>query len=65
MDAAGFELLLTPSKLLYYAALALSESGRAAEVKPGLQLRSVPQPGGVVATWGSAAVRPLPVSPAT
>jgi betaine-aldehyde dehydrogenase len=56
---AGFELSLTPSKLRYYAALALTESGRAAEVSPGLHMSSVPEPigvAGVITPWNSPIV---------
>src|SRR3954451_6600781 len=41
LGEAGFELSLTPSKPRYYAALALTETGRAAEVKPGVHMSSV------------------------
>src|SRR5207247_8506927 len=47
LGEAGFELSLTVPKLRYYAALALSESGRAAEVSPGLHMSSVPEAIGV------------------
>src|SRR5207302_9880725 len=47
LGEGGFELSLTVPKLRYYAALALSESGRAAEVAPGLHMSSVPEPIGV------------------
>ncbi|MFV0464407.1 MAG: aldehyde dehydrogenase family protein [Nostocoides sp.] len=56
---AGFELSLTPSKLRYYAALALVESGRAAEVSPGLHMSSVPEAmgvAGVITPWNSPVV---------
>src|SRR5260370_269139 len=43
LGEAGFELSLTVPKLRYYAALALSEGGRAAEVSPGLHMSSVPE----------------------
>jgi betaine-aldehyde dehydrogenase len=59
LDEAGFELGLTPPKLRYYAALALSESGRAAEVAPGLHMSSVPEPigvAGVIVPWNSPVV---------
>ncbi|MFJ3958266.1 aldehyde dehydrogenase family protein [Arthrobacter sp. NPDC090010] len=56
---AGFELSLTVPKLRYYAALALSDSGRAMEVSPGLQMRAVPEPvgvAGVIVPWNSPVV---------
>src|SRR6266576_3142872 len=56
---AGFELSLTVPKLRYYAALALSESGRAAEVAPGLHMSSVPEAigaAGVIVPWNSPVV---------
>ena len=56
---AGFELSLTVPKLRYYAALALSESGRAAEVSPGLHMSSVPEAigvAGVIVPWNSPVV---------
>jgi betaine-aldehyde dehydrogenase len=56
---AGFELSLTPSKLRYYAALALDGSGRAAEVSPGLHMSSVPEPigvAGIIVPWNSPVV---------
>jgi betaine-aldehyde dehydrogenase len=59
LGEAGFELSLTPSKLRYYAALALTESGRAAEVAPGLHMSSVPEPigvAGVIVPWNSPVV---------
>src|SRR5207248_47947 len=54
LGEAAFELSLTAPKLRYYAALALSDSGRAAEVSPGLHMRSVPEPvgvAGVIVPW--------------
>lgn len=56
---AGFELALTVPKLRYYAALALSDSGRAMEVTPGLQMRVVPEASGVagvIVPWNSPVV---------
>ncbi|WP_193043294.1 aldehyde dehydrogenase family protein [Mycolicibacterium baixiangningiae] len=56
---AGFELSLTAPKLRYYAALALTESGRAAEVSPGIHMSSVPEAVGVVGIitpWNSPVV---------
>jgi acyl-CoA reductase-like NAD-dependent aldehyde dehydrogenase len=59
LGEAGFELSLTVPKLRYYAALALSESGRAAEVAPGLHMSSVPEAigvAGVIVPWNSPVV---------
>jgi betaine-aldehyde dehydrogenase len=59
LTEARFELALTPSKLRYYGALALTDSGRAAEVKPGLHLRSVAEPvgvAGIITPWNSPVV---------
>src|SRR5438132_4467349 len=59
LGEGGFELSLTVPKLRYYAALALSESGRAAEVAPGLHMSSVPEPiglAGVIVPWNSPVV---------
>jgi acyl-CoA reductase-like NAD-dependent aldehyde dehydrogenase len=59
LGEAGFELSLTAPKLRYYAALALSEGGRAAEVAPGVHLRTVPEPigvAGVIVPWNSPIV---------
>jgi betaine-aldehyde dehydrogenase len=56
---AGFELMLTPSKLRYYGALALTESGRASEVRTGLHMSSVPEAigvAGVIVPWNSPVV---------
>src|SRR5260221_3538513 len=61
LGEAGFELSLTVPKLRYYAALALSESGRAAEVVPGLHMSSVPEAIGV---GGGVVARKSPVVPA-
>lgn len=59
LGEAYFELSLTPSKLRYYAALALVESGRAAEVSRGLHMSSVPEPiglAGIIVPWNSPVV---------
>jgi betaine-aldehyde dehydrogenase len=59
LGEAGFELSLTPSKLRYYAALALTETGRAAEVKPGVHMSSVAEAigvAGVIVPWNSPVV---------
>jgi betaine-aldehyde dehydrogenase len=59
LGEAGFELSLVASKLRYYAGLALSEGGRAAEVAPGMHIRTVPEPvgvAGVIVPWNSPIV---------
>jgi acyl-CoA reductase-like NAD-dependent aldehyde dehydrogenase len=59
LGEAGFELSLTPSKLRYYGALALTDSGRAAEVKPGVHMSSVAEAigvAGVIVPWNSPVV---------
>ncbi len=59
LGEAGFELSLTPSKLRYYAALALVEGGRASEVARGLHMSTVPEPvgvAGVIVPWNSPVV---------
>ncbi|QHK18556.1 aldehyde dehydrogenase family protein [Pseudarthrobacter psychrotolerans] len=59
LNEARFELALTIPKLRYYAALALTEDGRAAEVTPGLHLRSIPEAAGVagvIVPWNSPVV---------
>jgi len=59
LGEAGFEVSLTAPKLRYYAALALSEGGRAAEVAPGLHMSSVPEAigvAGVITPWNSPVV---------
>lgn len=43
---AALEIDLTISKIRYYGALALTESGRASEVKPGLYSMTLRQPAG-------------------
>ncbi|WP_433579495.1 aldehyde dehydrogenase family protein [Nocardia brasiliensis] len=56
---AEFEIDLSIPKLRYYGALALTESGRAAEVKPGLYSMSLTEPAGVaavIAPWNSPIV---------
>lgn len=56
---AGFEVDLTIPKLRYYGALALAETGRAAEVKPGLYSMTLTEPAGVaavIAPWNSPVV---------
>ena len=59
LGEAGFELSLTAPKLRYYAALALTEGGRAAEVSPGVFMSSVPEPigvAGVIVPWNAPVV---------
>ncbi|AYF74155.1 aldehyde dehydrogenase family protein [Nocardia yunnanensis] len=56
---AAFEIDLTIPKLRYYGALALAETGRAAEVKPGLYSMTLTEPAGVaavIAPWNSPVV---------
>ncbi|MER5491617.1 aldehyde dehydrogenase family protein [Streptomyces sp. NPDC002490] len=56
---AALEVDLTVSKIRYYGALALTESGRAAEVKPGLYSMTLRQPvgvAGVIAPWNSPVI---------
>src|SRR3954462_3089067 len=56
---AGFEIDLTIPKLRYAAALALTDSGRAAEVSPGLYgqtLRQAAGVAGIIVPWNSPVV---------
>lgn len=56
---ATFEVDLTIPKLRYYAALALSDHGGAAEVRPGLYSMTLREPAGVagvIAPWNSPLV---------
>jgi betaine-aldehyde dehydrogenase len=56
---AGFEIDLTIPKLRYAAALALTDSGRTAEVAPGLYGQTLRQPAGVagiIVPWNSPVV---------
>jgi betaine-aldehyde dehydrogenase len=56
---AGFELDMVPSKLRYYAAVALTESGRVLTPKPGsisMILRQAAGVVGVIAPWNSPVV---------
>ena len=56
---AAFEFSLTPSKLRYYAALALSDQGKSAEVKKGAYSRLVSEPigvAGVIVPWNAPLV---------
>ncbi|MDV7353684.1 aldehyde dehydrogenase family protein [Rhodococcus oxybenzonivorans] len=59
LPEAGFEVDASIPKLRYYAAVTLTESGRAAEVKPGLYSMTLKQPAGVaavIAPWNSPVV---------
>ncbi|MGI5995819.1 MAG: aldehyde dehydrogenase family protein, partial [Saccharomonospora viridis] len=56
---AQFELSLTPSKLRYYAAEALTDSGRGARVRPGVYSLLLTEPvgvAGVIVPWNSPVV---------
>ncbi|MFJ4194190.1 aldehyde dehydrogenase family protein [Pseudomonas sp. NPDC089534] len=56
---AGFEVAMVPSKLRYYAGLARTEYGRAAEPKPGrisLVLRQAVGVAGIIVPWNSPVV---------
>ncbi|CAM3798357.1 aldehyde dehydrogenase family protein [Tsukamurella ocularis] len=59
LGEAHFELSLAVPKLRYYAALALADHGRAAEVSPGVHIRSVAEAAGVagvIVPWNSPVV---------
>ncbi|MGW6460688.1 aldehyde dehydrogenase family protein [Streptomyces sp. NPDC055078] len=59
LPEAALEVDLTISKIRYYGALALTESGRAQEVKPGLYSMTLRQPAGVagvIAPWNSPVI---------
>ncbi len=59
LPEAALEVDLTISKIRYYGALALTESGRALEVKPGLYSMTLRQPAGVagvIAPWNSPVI---------
>ncbi|MDR7098953.1 acyl-CoA reductase-like NAD-dependent aldehyde dehydrogenase [Lysobacter niabensis] len=56
---AYFEVSMVPSKLRYYAALAMTEYGRAAEPKPGTVSMVLRQPmgvAGIIVPWNSPVV---------
>ncbi|NIK61377.1 aldehyde dehydrogenase family protein [Kribbella shirazensis] len=56
---AAFEIGLSAPKFHYYAALALSQGGRASEVSPGLHMSSVPEPigvAGIITPWNSPVI---------
>ncbi|MDQ6522452.1 aldehyde dehydrogenase family protein [Nocardioides sp. LHD-245] len=59
LPEAHFELSLTPSKLRYYAAMALTGSGRGDQAKAGVLSTLVPVPvgvAGVIVPWNSPVV---------
>ncbi|MCR1782422.1 aldehyde dehydrogenase family protein [Nocardioides carbamazepini] len=59
LPEAHFELSLTPSKLRYYAAMALTGTGRGDQAKPGVLSTLVPVPvgvAGVIVPWNSPVV---------
>lgn len=59
LPEAGFELSLTPSKLRYYAAQALTDSGRGGRVRPGVYSILLAEPvgvAGVIVPWNSPVV---------
>ncbi|MFD7445219.1 aldehyde dehydrogenase family protein [Streptomyces sp. NPDC059909] len=59
LGEAAFEIDLTVPKLRYYAALALADHGRAAEVRPGMYsmtLHEAAGVAGVIAPWNSPVV---------
>ncbi|MGW6292078.1 aldehyde dehydrogenase family protein [Streptomyces sp. NPDC055058] len=59
LPEAGFELSLTPSKLRYYAAQALTDSGSGGRVRPGVYSILLSEPvgvAGVIVPWNSPVV---------
>ncbi|MEV7005212.1 aldehyde dehydrogenase family protein [Streptosporangium sp. NPDC051022] len=59
LPEAYFELSLTPSKLRYYAAQALTSSGRGGRVRPGVYSTLLVEPvgvAGVIVPWNSPVV---------
>lgn len=59
LPEAHFELSLTPSKLRYYAAQALTSSGRGDRVRPGVYSTLLTEPvgvAGVIVPWNSPVV---------
>ncbi|MFC5994573.1 aldehyde dehydrogenase family protein [Pseudonocardia hispaniensis] len=59
LPEARFELSLTPSKLRYYAAQALTDSGRGGRVRPGVYSILLSEPvgvAGVIVPWNSPVV---------
>lgn len=64
---ARFEVGMVPSKLRYYAALALTDYGRAVEVAPGRYATTLREPigvAGIIAPWNSPVgpLHPIPGS---
>ena len=58
-DEARFEVSMVPSKLRFYAALALTEFGRAIETAPGKYSMTLREPmgvAGIIAPWNSPVV---------
>ncbi len=59
LSEAGFEVDAAPAKLRYYAALALTDHGRASEARPGMYsmtLREAAGVAGVIVPWNSPVV---------
>lgn len=59
LSDSAFEVGLVAPKLRYYAALALSQAGRASEVAPGLHVISVPEPigvAGIITPWNAPVI---------
>ena len=59
LPEAHFELSLTPSKLRYYAAQALTDSGRGGRARPGVYSMLLAEPAGVagvIVPWNSPVV---------
>ncbi|MEZ7002157.1 aldehyde dehydrogenase family protein [Streptomyces sp. AD55] len=59
LPEAGFELSLTPSKLRYYAAQALTDAGGGGRVRPGVYSILLSEPvgvAGVIVPWNSPVV---------
>lgn len=56
---AEFEFNLTPSKLRYYAALALTDTGQSAQIIPGIHSTLVSEPigvAGIIVPWNSPVI---------
>ncbi|WP_224391266.1 aldehyde dehydrogenase family protein [Pseudonocardia sp. ICBG1293] len=59
LNEAAFEVGPSAAKLRYYAALALSDHGRAAEVRPGMYSMTLKEPAGVagiIVPWNSPVI---------
>ncbi|MBN9792542.1 aldehyde dehydrogenase [Pseudonocardia sp. TMWB2A] len=59
LNEAAFEVGPSAAKLRYYAALALSDHGRAAEVRPGMYSTTLKEPAGVagiIVPWNSPVI---------